>query len=108
MTKEQRNKQINENAKNRICKYCKKTGHADRNCEVLAASVKAIQLETERKIVAMTWQDDRNDEDPDTQTVYKIQSESVLSHENIKTETALASTVHVSNTSVLCDHCASA
>ena len=36
--------------------------------------MKAIQLETERKIVAMTWQDDRNDEDPDTQTVYKIKS----------------------------------
>ena len=80
MTKEQRNEHIDENAKNRIFKYCKKTGHADRNCEVLAASVKA---ETERKIVAMTWQDDYNDEDPDTQTVYTIQSESVLSHDNI-------------------------
>ena len=74
----------------------------------LAASVKAIRLETERKLVAMTWQDDYNDEDPDTQTVYTIQSESVLSHDNIKTETALVSTVHVSSTSVLCDHCASA
>ena len=72
----------------------------------LAASVKAIRLETERKLVAMTWQDDYNDEDPDTQTVYTIQSESVLSHDNIKTETALVSTVHVSSTSVLCDHCA--
>ena len=49
---------------------------------MLAASVKAIQLETERKIVAMTWQDDRNDEDPDTQTVYKIKSSSATILDN--------------------------
>lgn len=107
MSKEQRTKHINDNARNRICKYCRKTGHADRNCDVLAASVKAIQLETDQKVVAMTWQDDYNDislTDEDTETIYTLTSEPLIAH-----ETALTSThPHVSNTSVLCDHCASA
>ena len=55
----------------------------------------------------MTWQDDYNDiylADEDTETIYTLISESLISH-----ETALTSTHPlVSNTSVLCDHCTSA
>ena len=88
MTKEQRTKHINDNARNRICKYCKRTGHAYRNCDVLAASVKAIQLETDQKVVAITWQDDYNDmnlADEDTETIYTLISESFISHKTALT-----------------------
>ena len=90
MSKEQRTKHINDNARNRICKYCRKAEHADRDCDVLAASVKAIQLETGQKVVAMTWQDDYNDidlADKDTETLYTLISESLISHETALTST---------------------